>query len=228
MNNAFKILLAAAAVCLIWLSYDRITTPIKFIEQKDIREKEVAARLIDIRKAENEYRIQKGCYAADFDTLMYFLKNEKAKRVLKVGELTDKQLESGLTEQKALKLLATKGAGDKATYDELVKMGFQRDTTFVPMIDAIYGEGYNVDSMRYIPFSSPRQEFALDTATVTTGSAGIQVKVMECKAPYTSYLNDLDHQELVNLIETQTKLEKYPGLKFGDVQSANNNAGNWE
>jgi len=228
MDKAFKILLAAAALCLIWLTYDKITTPIKFINQKEGREVQVAARLVDIRKAENEYRIQKGCYAANFDTLIYFLKNEKAKRVLKVGELTDKQLESGLTEQKALKLLATKGAGDKAAYDELVKMGFKRDTTYVPMIEAIFGEGYNVDELRYIPFSDPVQEFSLDTATVTTGSAGIQVKVMECKAPYTSYLDDLDHQELVNIIETQTKLEKYPGLKFGDVLSANNNAGNWE
>lgn len=228
MDKVFKILLAAAAVCFIWLCYDAITTPIKFIDQKEIRDAKVAARLIDIRKAENEYRIQKGRYAANFDTLMYFLKNDKAKRVLKVGELTDKQLESGLTEQKALKLLATKGAGDKAAYEELVKMGFRRDTTYVPMIEAIFGEGYCVDSMRYIPYSSPRQEFALDTATITTGSAGIQVKVMECTAPYTSYLGDLDHQELVNLIETQTKLEKYPGLKFGDIQNANNNAGNWE
>lgn len=228
MDKAFKILLAAAALCLIWLTYDKITTPIKFINQKEGREVQVAARLVDIRKAENEYRIQKGCYAANFDTLIYFLKNEKAKRVLKVGELTDKQLESGLTEQKALKLLATKGAGDKAAYDELVKMGFKRDTTYVPMIEAIFGEGYNVDELRYIPFSDPVQEFSLDTATVTTGSAGIQVKVMECKAHYKTYLDDLDHQELVNIIETQTKLEKYPGLKFGDVLSANNNAGNWE
>lgn len=228
MENAFKVLLAAAAICLCWLCYDRITTPIKFIDEKDAREKAVAERLIDIRKAEKEYKEVKGCYAANFDTLYQFVNTEKAKRVLKVGELTDKQLESGLTEAKALKILQKGGKEDKATYNELVAMGFKRDTTFIPMKDAIYGEGYSIDSMRYIPFSHPRQEFSLDTATITTGSAGIQVKVMECKAPYTSYLGDLDHQELVNVIETQTKLEKYPGLKFGDVQNANNNAGNWE
>lgn len=228
MKHVFRILLGLAAICLLWLCYDSITTPIKFLDQKDAREKEVAARLIDIRKAENEYRLQKGCYAANFDDLYAFLYNEKAKRVLKVGELTDKQLERGITETKALKLLQTGGREDKATYEELVAMGFKRDTTFVPMIDAVFGEGYNIDSMRYIPYSNPRQEFSLDTATVVTGSAGIQVKVMECKAPYSSYLGDLDHQQLVNVTETQTKLEKYPGLKFGDILSANNNAGNWE
>lgn len=228
MNNVFKILLAAASICLLWLCYDSITTPIKFNDQKDLREKEVIARLIDIRKAENEYRIQKGCYAANFDTLIYFLKNDKAKRVLKVGELTDKQLESGLTEKKALRIIASKGKEDKAVYEELMAMGFKRDTTYVSMIEAIYGADYNVDSMRYVPFSHPRQEFALDTATVTTGSAGIRVKVMECKADYKTYLGDLDKQQLINLVETQTKLEKYPGLRFGDILNANNNAGNWE
>ena len=57
MNNVFKILLAAAALCLLWLCYDSITTPIKFNDQRDFREKEVIARLVEIRKAENEYRI---------------------------------------------------------------------------------------------------------------------------------------------------------------------------
>ncbi|MCQ2369345.1 MAG: hypothetical protein MJ007_02580 [Paludibacteraceae bacterium] len=211
MDKVFKILLAVAAVCLLWMCYDSITTPIKFNDQREIREKKVAARLSDIRKAENEYRIQKGCYAANFDTLMDFLYNEKAKIVLKEGVLTDKQLEEGLTEKEAVK----KGI-------------IKRDTTYVSMITAIYGDGYNVDSMRYIPYSNPIQEFELDTATITTGSAGIQVKVMVCKADYKTYLSDLDHQQLVNLIETQTKLEKYTGLKFGDIESANNNAGNWE
>ena len=40
--------------------------------------------------------------------------------------------------------------------------------------------------------------------------------------------NNLNKQELINLTETIEKLEKYPGLKFGDIEEANNNAGNWE
>ena len=81
--------------------------------------------------------------------------------------------------------------------------------------------------MRYIPFSNG-QEFELEKAEIVTGSAGIKVKVMCAKAPFTSYLSDLDKQELINLIETTEKLEKYPGMKFGDIEEANNNAGNWE
>ena len=211
MNNLFKALLVLAAGTLAFLCYDSIMTPIEFNEVRDAREKVIVERLIDIRRAETEYRNIKGDYTASFDTLINFIKYDKAKIVLKEGELTDKQLEEGMTEKKAVKL-------------GLIK----RDTTYVSMLESLFGADYPVDSLRYIPFSSPRQEFTLEKDEITTGSAGIKVKVMAAKAPYVSYLNDLDKQELINLIETTEKLEKFPGLKFGDIEQANNNAGNWE
>lgn len=211
MNNLFKLLLVVAAGTLAFLCYESIVTPIEFNEVRDAREKVIVERLIDIRRAETEYRNIKGDYTASFDTLINFIKNDKAKIVLKEGELTDKQLEEGMTEKKAVKL-------------GLIK----RDTTYVSMLENLFGADYPVDSLRYIPFSSPRQEFTLEKDEITTGSAGIKVKVMAAKAPYASYLNDLDKQELINLIETTEKLEKFPGLKFGDIEQANNNAGNWE
>ena len=211
MNNLFKALLVLAAGTLAFLCYKSIMTPIEFNEVREAREKVIVERLIDIRRAETEYRNIKGDYTASFDTLINFIKNDKAKIVLKEGELTDKQLEEGMTEKKAVKL-------------GLIK----RDTTYVSMLENLFGEGYPVDSLRYIPFSSPRQEFTLEKDEITTGSAGIKVKVMAAKAPYVSYLKDLDKQELINLVETTEKLEKFPGLKFGDIEQANNNAGNWE
>lgn len=211
MNNVFKLLLALAACMLAFLCYQSIMTPIEFNEERDAREKVIVERLIDIRRAETEYRNIKGDFTDNFDTLIYFIKNDKAKIVLKEGELTDEQLEEGLTEREAVK----KG---------LIK----RDTTYISMLENLFGADYPVDSLRYIPYTSPRQEFQLEKDEITTGSAGIKVKVMAAKAPYDSYLKDLDKQELINLIETTEKLEKYPGLKFGDIEQANNNAGNWE
>lgn len=211
MNNLFKALLIVAAVVLAWMSYQSVMTPIEFNETKDFREKQVVARLIDIRTAETEYRNLKGDYTDNLDTLIHWIKTENAKIVLKEGVLTDKQLEEGMTEKEAVKL-------------GLIK----RDTTYVPMIESLFGKDYPIDSLRYIPFSSPRQEYTLEKAEIVTGSAGIKVKVMCAKAPFTSYLSDLDKQELINLIETTEKLEKYPGMKFGDIEEANNNAGNWE
>lgn len=210
MNNLFKALLIVAAVALAWLSYQSVMTPIEFNETRDFREKQVVARLIDIRTAETEYRNLNGDYTASIDTLINWVKTTNAKIVLKEGVLTDKQLEEGMTEKEAVK----KG---------LIK----RDTTYVPMIESLFSKDYPIDSLRYIPFSNG-QEFELEKAEIVTGSAGIKVKVMCAKAPFTSYLSDLDKQELINLIETTEKLEKYPGMKFGDIEEANNNAGNWE
>ena len=48
------------------------------------------------------------------------------------------------------------------------------------------------------------------------------------RAPFESYLADLNQQELVNLIDRETKLDHYAGLKVGDIYAPNNNAGNWE
>jgi hypothetical protein len=210
MNNLFKALLIVAAVVLAWMTYDSVTTPIEFNKERFARELQVVSRLVDIRTAETEYRNLNGDYTASLDTLINWIKTTDAKIVLKEGVLTDKQLEEGMTEKEAVKL-------------GLIK----RDTTYVPMAESLYGKNYPVDSLRYIPFSNG-QEFELAKAEVVTGSAGIKVKVMCAKAPYTSYLSDLDKQELINLIETTEKLEKYPGLKFGDVEEATNNAGNWE
>jgi hypothetical protein len=185
-------------------------TPIEFNETRDFREKQVVARLIDIRTAETEYRNLNGDYTASIDTLINWVKTTNAKIVLKEGVLTDKQLEEGMTEKEAVK-----------------KGHIKRDTTYVPMIESLFSKDYPIDSLRYIPFSNG-QEFELEKAEIVTGSAGIKVKVMCAKAPFTSYLSDLDKQELINLIETTEKLEKYPGMKFGDIEEANNNAGNWE
>jgi len=38
----------------------------------------------------------------------------------------------------------------------------------------------------------------------------------------------LDKQLLINLKDVQAKLGKYCGLRVGDIEQPNNNAGNWE
>ena len=154
MNNAFKALLAVAAIVLAWLCYNSITTPIKFSEEKERREKAIIQRLSDIRKAEVEYRNLKGDYTDSFDTLMNFIKNEKSAIILKEGELTDKQLEEGMTEKEAVKL-------------GLIK----RDTTYVSMQVALFGENYNVDSFRIL-----WKEINKDRSEVLTEPAYINYK----------------------------------------------------
>ena len=53
---------------------------------------------------------------------------------------------------------------------------------------------------------------------------------MECRAPYKAFLDTVAYrQEVINLIdEEQNNFNRYPGVKFGSMDSGNNEAGNWE
>ena len=114
--------------------------PINFDKQKDIREKAIIARLIDIRKAQQEYRsVHEGAYTASFDTLIHFVKTAKLPFIMKIGSLTDDQLNNGMTEQKAMDLINK--AKKTNNWTEVEKAGlqnFRRDTMWVAVMDTIF------------------------------------------------------------------------------------------
>lgn len=208
MKTLFQILLVAASLVLLFLCYRSIQGPIEFDEAKTARDKAVIARLIDIRKAQVEYRNKYGRYTASFDTLINFVKTAKLPFVIKEGQLTDVQLEAGLTEKEAVK----KG---------LIK----RDTFYVSLIDTLYGKNFMPDSMRYIPGIG--KQFTMATGSITTTS-GLVVQLFEAKCTFKEYLEGLDKQSIINLKEEAIKLNRFPGLQIGSIEEPNNNAGNWE
>jgi len=53
---------------------------VRFEKIREQREKAVIQRLVEIRKAEVEYKNQNGKYTASFDTLFQFIKTAKKKR----------------------------------------------------------------------------------------------------------------------------------------------------
>ena len=98
------------------------------------------------------------------------------------------------------------------------------------MLQALYKGQYDentIDAIVEIPFSNGMR-FEMETNNDYKTSQGIRVPLFEARAPYESYLSDLNKQELINLIDREEKLEHYPGLKVGDTFAPNNNAGNWE
>ena len=208
MKVTLKILLAVAVVLLAYMCYRSIMGPIEFKDEKDRRENLIKARLIDIRKAQIEYKNIHKVHAANFDELSKFLKDEKLPFLIKEGVLTDEQLEKGMTEKEAVK----KGL-------------IRRDTIWVTAVDSLFGKGYNVDDLRNVPGANV--QFTMDTATLTSGS-GYTVKVFQCGVQYDDYLGDLDKQLVYNLKDKAEKMNKYPGLRVGSVEEINNNAGNWE
>lgn len=211
MKVTLKILLAAAVLLLVYMCYKSVTGPINYNAEKDIRDKAIIARLVDIRKAQIEYKNVHKVHAASFDELAKFLNTEKLPFLVKEGVLTDEQLEKGMTEKEA------------------VKQGLiRRDTVWIIAKDTLLGKDYDVANMRVVP-TVPGDPiyFAMDTATLKSGS-GYEIKVFACEVPYKDYLRDMDPQLTFNLIDKADKQTKFPGLRVGSLTEINNNSGNWE
>ena len=228
MKTVINIVLAVCAVALVYVCYGSIMGPINFDNTKDAREKDVIARLIDIRKAQVEYRnTHQGVYTASFDTLIDFVKTAKLPFVKKEGALTDAQLEAGMTEKKAMAIInKAKKTGNWKEVEKEGLQNFKRDTMWVSVLDTIYPKGFNADSLRYVPFGNGTQ-FEMASRQDTTKS-GAPLNLFQAQTPYETYIGDLDKQLLINLKDVQTKLGKYCGLRVGDIEQPNNNAGNWE
>lgn len=211
MKVTLKILLVAAVLLLTYMCYRSIMGPQEFNWEKDSRDNAIIARLIDIRKAQIEYKNVHKVHAGSFNDLEKFLNEEKLPFLVKEGTLTDEQLEKGMTEQQAVK-------------QGLIK----RDTVWVIAKDTLFERGYDVNSMRYVPgVPGDKIEFSMDTATLLSGS-GYEIKVFASGVKFADYLRDLDGQLRFNLIDKAEKQSKYPGLRVGSLEEINNNAGNWE
>jgi hypothetical protein len=228
MKKVLNLLLAVTIVGLGYICYRSIMVPIEFEEERDFREKAIIARLIDIRTAQVEYRnILKIGYADNLDTLIEFVKTSQMPVILKEGELDDKQLERGLTEKKAMEIInKAKKTNNWKEVEKEGLMGFRRDTSWIALLDTIFPKGYAIDSLAYVPFGNGAR-FEVETSVDTTKAGGPQY-LFEARTPYEVYLTGVNDQELKNLIADMKKMDRYCGLKVGDVNMPNNNAGNWE
>ena len=245
-------LLGVSVIFMAFICVNSVVTPIKFEEARVQREAKVINNLVSLRTAEAQFRLDKGYFTADLDSLIDYLKTAPKKEVFKVGSLTEKQLENGMTETKAAKILERarlkaqrrmkyQGADSLNllynyiwTNDREVKaeglQGFRRDTILTNMIQSLYKGQYTEETIGeivYIPYTD-NVKFEVETNNGYTTSQGIKVPIFEIRAHYNTYLHDLNNQERVNLIDKEEKLEHYPGLKVGSVEAPNNNAGNWE
>ena len=106
MKKFVNILLAICIVALIYIVYGSIMNPIRFENEKKIRDKAVIQTLMDIKAAQTEYKYQHDSYCDNFDSLAEFIKTAQLPITKKIGELTDDQLENNWTETKVLTLYA--------------------------------------------------------------------------------------------------------------------------
>lgn len=97
-----------------------------------------------------------------------------------------------------------------------------RDTFYVRVRDSIFHGHYSIDSLQYVPFTSG-VKFEMASGSIMTASK-VEVHVFEASALNFDILNGMDRQLIINLND----YKQFPGLKVGDINEANNNAGNWE
>ncbi len=228
MKTVINLVLAACVIGLAYICFGSIMGPINFENEKSVRDKAIIARLIDIRKAQQEYRsLHQGAYTDNFDSLIAFVKTAKLPFIMKVGSLTDDQLNNGMTEKKAMAIINK--AKKTGKWNEVEKEGlqnFRRDTLWVAVLDTIFTKGFNPDSLPFVPYGNgARFEMAIRKDTTKSGAP---LNLFQAQVSYDTYLKGINDQELLNLKDLQSKLGKYCGLRVGDIETPNNNAGNWE
>jgi hypothetical protein len=209
---SLQVVLFVLAVGLAYALIDSITKPILFKDEQQKRYKAVVVKLKEIRKAQDLYKKANGKYTAGFDTLVDFLKNGTITTVKEIGTIPEEYLEE----------LGYEKEQKKALKEGLIK----RDKVEQPALTQIFPDGYPVDELGNVPFVEGEQ-FKLGATEVKTGS-GVIVQVFEASVINDIYLKGMNIDQIKSLTDEAKKNGKYPGLKVGSLEKANNNAGNWE
>ena len=211
MKKLFQIILAVAIVGLVYVIYVQISTPIRFDKETKAKKAQVIDRIKDIRTAQRAFKSKYQHFTASFDSLSAFV-------------LTDTlELERKIVDE-----------DDSAAMAMLKKSGKKNIEKFkIAVIDTIFAPKkvtrQDVENFRSIPGTGNKAQFIMEAGIITTESK-VVIPVVECRAPYKAFLDTVAYrQEVINLIdEEQNNFNRYPGVKFGSMDSGNNEAGNWE
>ena len=211
MKKLFQIILAVAIVGLVYVIYVQISTPIRFDKETKAKKAQVIDRIKDIRTAQRAFKSKYQHFTASFDSLSAFV-------------LTDTlELERKIVDE-----------DDSAAMAMLKKSGKKNIEKFkIAVIDTIFAPKkvtrQDVENFRFIPGTGNKAQFIIEAGIITTESK-VVIPVVECRAPYKAFLDTVAYrQEVINLIdEEQNNFNRYPGVKFGSMDSGNNEAGNWE
>jgi len=211
MKKLFQIILAVAIVGLVYVIYVQISTPIRFDKETKAKKAQVIDRIKDIRTAQRAFKSKYQHFTASFDSLSAFV-------------LTDTlELERKIVDE-----------DDSAAMAMLKKSGKKNIEKFkIAVIDTIFAPKkvtrQDVENFRFIPGTGNKAQFIMEAGIITTESK-VVIPVVECRAPYKMFLDTVAYrQEVINLIDDeQNNFNRYPGVKFGSMDSGNNEAGNWE
>lgn len=194
-----NIVLLLLAIFLGYLVFNSIRQPVVFENSKSEREAKVVQNLKDIRSSQNLFKQTYNRYTANFDSLIEYIRTGELPIVNMVQDPNDTTF--------------TKTINDTVGYIKVQDSLFKDRSNF------------NLEALRYIPFSEPQQEFEIQAGYIVRG--GMNVPVFEAKAHYNTYLIGLDPQRIRNAAAQREDLNKYPGMKVGSMTEPSVD-GNWE
>ena len=205
MKRVIQIVLLVVIIFLGYLIIESIMTPIRFNEEKEVREEAAKEKLIDIRTAQVAYKSKYNRYTSSLDSLIDFVKFDSFEIKKNIGNYDP----------------------DAMTLKQAIQAGLIRvEVTKVGVKDSLFKKSYPIDSLKYVPFTQGQEVFEMDAATIKSG--GLDVSVFEAKVHNDVLLHGMDRQLIINYNDERLTKVKYEGLKVGSVEESNNNAGNWE
>jgi hypothetical protein len=185
--------------------------PIDFNREVEVREQATIDRLVNIREAQKAYKDIYKRYTGSFDTLIAFLDTGSFSVIRAIGTIPEEWLEE----------LGLDRARERALNEGVIS----REVTKVPVMDSLFGTGYPIDSLRYVPYTDD-VEFTMESGEILT-SSNLVVQVVEVSVLYDDLLNGMDQQLVVNYKDERMKIVGFDGVKFGSLEEGTL-TGNWE
>ena len=210
MKKIAQIILAVVIVALVYVIYDQISTPIRFEQEMKAKKAQVIDRIKDIRTAQRAFKSKYQRFTGSFDTLASFILNDSLELERKIVDEDD--------------------SVGMAMLKKMNKKNVEKFT--VAVIDTIFSpkrlSRQDVEDLRYIPTTDKQAQFIMEAGSAV--ASNVTVPIVECRAPYKMFLATVAYrQEIINLIDDEeNNFNRYAGVKFGSMEAANNEAGNWE
>lgn len=158
MKYLINTILVALALLFAYFLYQSISEPIRFIDEKNYREKFVIDKLKQIRTSQELYRDITDTFAGNFEDLVYVLKNKSIPIPKIIGNPDD---------IKSLK-------------------DVKYDTVFISALDSITNLKINIDSLVYVPFTDDKVKFSIEAGEIEYQNT--KVNVVQVGAYYRDFM----------------------------------------
>lgn len=157
-------------------------------ETKDRRFRLVKEKFSLIKEVEFAYKDKYKEYTQNWDELMSFIKTDSIKKNLYTGSLTDKMIESGMTEKEALK----KGI-------------IKKNIVTTSVIDYIFKNKEDIDKLKFI----------IDDELISLSSnTDNQIQTLTVSAHNDIILKGLNLESIKEMNGNIIRINRYPGLKM--------------